>query len=89
MNKTLSGQFCCTRREFLKSVGAVALSVTAPENIFAQEKVPKLNFIFILVDDLGWRDLGCFGSTFYETPNIDRLASQGMKFTNARRQTGS
>jgi arylsulfatase A len=43
----------------------------------------KPNFIFILVDDLGWRDLGCYGSTFYETPNIDSLASQGMRFTNA------
>jgi arylsulfatase A-like enzyme len=32
---------------------------------------------------MGWKDLGCFGSTFYETPNIDRLAAQGMRFTNA------
>lgn len=43
----------------------------------------KLNFIFILIDDMGWTDLGCFGSKFYETPNIDRLAAEGMKFTNA------
>jgi len=41
------------------------------------------NFVFILVDDLGWTDLGCFGSSFYETPNIDRLAGGGTKFTNA------
>src|SRR3954471_21876328 len=41
------------------------------------------NFIFILADDFGWRDLGCYGSTFYETPNIDRLAGQGMRFTDA------
>src|ERR1700730_2658729 len=41
------------------------------------------NVVFILVDDLGWRDLGCFGSTFYETPNVDRLAATGMKFTQA------
>lgn len=41
------------------------------------------NFVFILIDDLGWKDLGCYGSTFYETPNIDRLASEGVKFTNA------
>ncbi|MBI3853992.1 MAG: sulfatase [Verrucomicrobia bacterium] len=41
------------------------------------------NFVFILIDDLGWTDLGCFGSTFYKTPNIDRLAEQGMKFTAA------
>lgn len=41
------------------------------------------NVVFILVDDLGWRDLGCFGSSFYETPNVDRLAATGMKFTQA------
>jgi arylsulfatase A-like enzyme len=41
------------------------------------------NFVFILIDDLGWTDLGCYGSTFYETPNIDKLARQGMRFTNA------
>lgn len=41
------------------------------------------NIVFILADDLGWRDLGCYGSTFYETPNIDRLASRGLRFTQA------
>ena len=48
----------------------------------AESKLPP-NFIFILIDDMGWTDLGCFGSTFYKTPNIDRLAGQGMKFTDA------
>ena len=43
----------------------------------------KPNFVFFLVDDLGWADVGCFGSTFHETPNIDALAASGMKFTNA------
>ncbi|MEI7899172.1 MAG: sulfatase [bacterium] len=43
----------------------------------------KPNIIFVLVDDMGWTDLGCFGSKFYETPNIDRLATQGMRFTDA------
>ena len=42
-----------------------------------------LNFVFILADDLGWTDAGCYGSKYYQTPNIDRLASQGMRFTNA------
>jgi arylsulfatase A-like enzyme len=41
------------------------------------------NFLFILIDDLGWKDLGCYGSTFYETPHIDRLAATGMRFTRA------
>jgi arylsulfatase A-like enzyme len=41
------------------------------------------NFVFFFVDDLGARDLGCYGSTFYETPNLDRLAREGAKFTKA------
>lgn len=52
---------------------------------YACSKTPtkKPNFVFILVDDLGWTDLSCYGSEFYETPNIDKLASDGMLFTNA------
>lgn len=42
----------------------------------------KPNFVFILADDLGWTDLGVQGSKYYESPNIDRLASQGMRLTN-------
>lgn len=41
------------------------------------------NILFILIDDLGWSDLGCYGSSFYETPNLDRLAQQGMQFKDA------
>ena len=41
------------------------------------------NVVFFLVDDMGWRDVACFGSSFYETPNIDRFAKQGVRFTNA------
>lgn len=43
----------------------------------------KPNIIFILIDDMGWKDLTCYGSEFYDTPNIDRLAKEGMKFTDA------
>lgn len=43
----------------------------------------KLNVIFIMADDLGWKDAGFMGSTFYETPNLDALAKKGMVFTNA------
>jgi arylsulfatase A-like enzyme len=49
----------------------------------SNDRSSKPNFIFFLVDDLGWTDLGCYGSTFYETPNIDRLAGDGVIFTNA------
>ncbi len=47
-----------------------------------QEPEPRLNVVFILVDDLGWTDLGFSGSRFYETPNLDRLAQRGVFFTN-------
>lgn len=40
------------------------------------------NIVFILADDLGWTDLACYGSKYYETPNIDRLAAEGMRFTS-------
>jgi arylsulfatase A-like enzyme len=46
---------------------------------FAAERPP--NIIYILADDLGWTDLACQGSKYYETPNIDRLAAQGMRLT--------
>jgi len=45
--------------------------------------MPRPNIVFILIDDMGWRDLSCYGSTFYETPNIDRLAAEGVRFTDA------
>lgn len=41
------------------------------------------NIVLILIDDMGWRDLACYGSRFYQTPNIDRLAAEGMRFTQA------
>ncbi|MCH2614349.1 MAG: sulfatase-like hydrolase/transferase, partial [Opitutales bacterium] len=43
----------------------------------------KPNFVFLLVDDLGWMGLGCYGSDFHETPNIDALATSGVRFTDA------
>jgi arylsulfatase A-like enzyme len=41
------------------------------------------NIVFFLVDDLGWRDVGCYGSSFYETPHIDQLAAEGVRFNQA------
>lgn len=44
---------------------------------------PRPNIVLIAIDDLGWSDTGCYGSTFYQTPQIDRLAAQGIRFTDA------
>lgn len=49
-------------------------------NVAAQERP---NFVIVLVDDLGWADLGCYGSTFHETPRLDRMAQEGVRFTSA------
>lgn len=80
----------CARREFLRtlSLGAAGLSlpILGPFGCGsmggARGKRPP-NLVFFLVDDLGWRDLGSFGSTFHLTPNIDALAASGMRFTQA------
>ncbi len=76
-----------TRRDFLKALGLGAAGATlcgcseqARRPAGTTDKKP--NIVLILVDDLGWIDTGCYGSKFYETPNIDRLASQGMRFTD-------
>jgi uncharacterized sulfatase len=83
------------RREFIKSIGFGAVAFALPgcqawTSDFGSElskeskyNKPKPNFLFILADDLGWSQLGCYGSKFYETPNIDRLATEGMRFTDA------
>lgn len=49
----------------------------------AQQNKQQPNVIVILADDLGWADLSSYGSTFYETPNLDQLASNGIRFTQA------
>ncbi len=60
---------------------SIALSVFSALFIFAEDQRP--NVVFILIDDMGFSDIGLNGAEFYETPNIDALAAQGMNFTNA------
>jgi arylsulfatase A-like enzyme len=65
-------------------VNVVAVLAACALSGLAQAASPaqKPNVVFILADDLGYTDLGCYGSRFYETPNIDRLAAQGLRFVN-------
>jgi len=69
----------------MNSILRMAISLTfltISGQIHAQSNTHP-NVVFFLVDDLGWTDLGSFGSEFYETPNLDRLVKSGIKFTQA------
>lgn len=57
------------------------LACLATSAIAAAEPAPRLNVVFILADDLGWAELGCYGQKKIPTPHLDRLAAQGMRFT--------
>ena len=67
---------------FLAALIAIATLLGVPVKLTAA-KSAQPNFVFFLVDDLGWMDLGCYGSAYHETPNIDALAKSGVRFTNA------
>ncbi|MFC2133983.1 sulfatase [Bacteroidota bacterium] len=76
------------RRKFIGNIGKAAAGLTGVmamgdfmNTIAAQDK--KWNFLFILADDMGWNQVGYIGSEFYETPNIDRIAREGIYFTDA------
>jgi len=66
-------------KNFLLPIGLTAFSALS----LAQNASKPVNVIFFMADDLGWTDLGCYGSKFYETPNLDQLAKEGIRFTNA------
>ncbi|MEO6966179.1 MAG: sulfatase, partial [Acidobacteriaceae bacterium] len=93
LDEGLEGE-AMNRRDFLEQLAGVAGASTLmgfPELLRAADgmdgtgagkrKLP--NIILFLVDDLGWGDFGCYGNTFHETPNIDKLARDGVKFTRA------
>lgn len=65
-----------TRKQFLGVVGLGGVGAPAGAS-------PPPNIILILADDLGWRELHCYGNSFHETPNLDRLARRGVRFTDA------
>ena len=77
-----------SRRDFLKSIGLAAASLAIPgcannyQKSSQKASSDKPNFIIIFTDDQGYQDVGCFGSPNIKTPNLDRMASEGMKFTD-------
>ena len=65
------------------SFGTLVVTPLATVHISDQPSKSKPNVIFILLDDFGYTDLGCYGSRYYTTPNIDKLAREGVRFINA------
>ena len=72
-----------TRKLFI--VLTAFICATAALGAAAAAKPP--NVVFFLIDDMGWKDLGCFGAKLYETPHIDRLCAEGIRFTQAYTST--
>lgn len=68
---------------FFRNVGLGVLGVMPFAQMEGATSAKKPNVVFILADDWGWMDAQCYGSKFYETPNIDHLAQEGVRFTNA------
>ena len=71
-----------TRRQFIAGAAGACAAMTAAEQSDAAS-ARRPNILFILADDLGWGDLSCYGRPDYKTPNVDKLARKGMRFTNA------
>lgn len=66
-----------TRQRFVVALATLSLAAT----LTCADESP--NILFILADDLGWADLGCYGNDLFETPHLDKLAAKGMRFTQA------
>jgi len=74
---------CMDRRDFVKGFGVGCAALLSGRVGFCRSPERRRpNIVYVLADDLGWSELGCYGNTFNETPNIDRLATQGMLFTD-------
>lgn len=70
-------------RKTIKNFIALFFILLIADSSLARNKNKKFNVIFILADDLGWTDLGLYGSDLHETPNLDRFASESLRFTSA------
>jgi arylsulfatase A-like enzyme len=78
----LNGSSKTTRRQVLATTAATPLALLAASKA-AGATTPPPNILFILADDFGYADLSCYGRPDYKTPNIDRLATEGMRFMQA------
>jgi arylsulfatase A len=73
-----------TRRNFLRAMGFAGVGLTLARFARAADGAAvRTNIVLVTVDDLGWTDVGCYGGRVYDTPWIDRLAAEGLRFTDA------
>lgn len=77
----MTSTFSLTRRATLS--GAAATVALAATPALARKPAQRPNILFIMADDLGYADLSCYGRRDFETPTLDKLAAQGLRFTNA------
>jgi len=70
-----------TRRDFLRYAAGSAIGLALSQIAFGAENARRPNIIFILADDLGYGDVGCYGQKLIQTPSIDRMAAEGIRFT--------
>ena len=68
------------RRSFLRNIVLGTLAFIAAQHLVAAENTNRPNIILIMADDLGYGDLGCYGSKLNTTPNLDRMAKQGVRW---------
>ncbi|HEX6186171.1 MAG TPA: sulfatase-like hydrolase/transferase, partial [Pyrinomonadaceae bacterium] len=71
------------RREFVASAVAASALAGAAADVSAGAQAERPNVLYIMADDMGWGDLSCYGRPDYKTPNLDRLAAEGARFTQA------
>jgi arylsulfatase A-like enzyme len=83
-----TSRFACRLFARISAVAAVACLATAGDHLAAAEPA-KPNVVLIFADDLGWQETGFSGSDYHETPNLDRLAREGMVFTQAYAAAGN
>src|SRR5437660_2160789 len=79
---------CAVRRHLASLILSLSLTTLALPGAARAAEPARPNIVFILIDDLGRNDLGCYGSKFCRTPHLDRVAKEGMRFKTCRRGDG-